>query len=91
MGQYPIKDEVRTRLRDAQKAEADALKDVGTAERSRDHARAKLDEAEAALARAQVELVKISGAWRAALLTNESVKLLRRLAREAGLKPDQRA
>lgn len=86
---YPIDNAARDRLRDAQKAEAEALRAVGAAGKTHQKARQSLIAAERDLAAAQVELVKISGAWRAAQLLNESVKLLRRVAREAGVKPSE--
>ncbi len=36
-----------------------------------------------------VELVRVSGAGRAARLTDESVKVVRQMARDAGLTRDQ--
>jgi hypothetical protein len=36
-----------------------------------------------------VELVRISGAWRTARLTDESVKVVRQIARDAGLTRSQ--
>lgn len=87
----PIDESARARLRDAQKAEATALRGVQDAEKVRARARTALDAAECALATAQVELVRTSGADRAALLLNEPVKALRRVAREAGTRPSEPA
>jgi hypothetical protein len=85
---YPVDAAARARLRKAQQSEARALKAVGVAAKARQHAQARLDQADAALATAHVELVAISGVWRAALLTDEPVKVLRRLAHQAGLRED---
>ncbi len=83
----PIDEAARARLREAQKAEVTALKQIQTAETARARARTALDSAESALAAAKVALVRTSGASRAALLLNEPVKELRRVARESGVKP----
>ena len=83
----PIDEAARARLREAQKAEVTALKQVQTAATARARARTALDSAESALAAAKVALVRTSGASRAALLLNEPVKELRRVARESGVKP----
>jgi hypothetical protein len=48
-----------------------------------------VNRADAAVASAKVDLVRVSGAWRAAQLLGEDVKDLRRLARDAGLSSDQ--
>lgn len=83
----PIDEAARARLREAQKAEVTALKRVQTAGTARARARTALDSAERALAAAKVALVRTSGASRAALLLNEPVKELQRVARESGVKP----
>ncbi len=62
----PTTDSARTRLRAAQKAEATALRDVEAADRVRQRARLRLNEAEATLRAAQLELVQVSGPDRAA-------------------------
>ena len=78
---FPVNHSARTRLREAQKAEADALRDVITAQSARDRAQARLDEADTRLSAAQVGLVETSGFDRAALLLGEPVKALREKAR----------
>ena len=80
----PVNDAARVRLRDAQKAEATALRLVGAAEKVRDRARRALAKAEHSLSAAQAELVKVSGADRAALLLDEPVGVLRSRLRQAG-------
>jgi hypothetical protein len=81
---HPVRDDARARLRDAQKAEADALREVTAAEKVRDRARRALARAEQSLATAQAGLVKVSGADRAALLIDEPVGVLRTRLRQAG-------
>ncbi|MFD1055902.1 hypothetical protein [Terrabacter terrigena] len=79
----------RARLRAAQKSESDALRAVTAAEKLRDKARDRLELAEAALSRAQVALVKVSGVGRTERLIGEPATALRQKAREVGLKPSQ--
>ncbi|MFC7597597.1 hypothetical protein ACFQU3_19950 [Terrabacter sp. GCM10028922] len=86
---YPVNETARERLRAAQKSESDALRAVSAAERLRDKARDRLELAEAALSRAQVALVNVSGVRRTERLIGESATALRQKAREAGLKPSQ--
>jgi hypothetical protein len=81
---HPVRDDARARLRDAQKAEADALREVTAAEKVRDRARRALARAEQSLATAQAGLVSVSGADRAALLIDEPVGVLRTRLRQAG-------
>ena len=80
----PVNDAARERLRDAQKAEANALRLVGAAEKVRERAQRALEKAEHSLAQAQAGLVKVSGADRAALLLDEPVGALRTRLRQAG-------
>lgn len=80
----PVNDSARARLRDAQKAEVDALRLVGAAEKVRDRAQRVLDKAEHSLAEAKAGLVKVSGADRAALLLDEPVGALRTRLRQVG-------
>jgi hypothetical protein len=86
---YPVNETARERLRAAQKSESDALRAVSAAERLRDKARDRLELAEAALSRAQVTLVNVSGVRRTERLIGEPAAALRQKAREAGLKPSQ--
>lgn len=80
----PVSDAARSRLREAQKAEATALRLVGAAEKVRDRAQRALEKADQALAEAQAGLVKVSGADRAALLLDEPVGVLRTRLRQVG-------
>lgn len=80
----PVSDTARERLRDAQKAEANALRLVGAAEKVRERAQRALERAEHSLAQAQAGLVKVSGADRAALLLDEPVGALRTRLRQVG-------
>jgi len=73
----PATETARARLRAAQKAEATALREVEAADRVRKRARGTLDEAEASLMDAQLELVRVSGLVRAALLLDVPVDKLR--------------
>ena len=86
---FPVTETARARLRAAQQAESDALRAVTAAEKLRDKARDRLELAEAALSRAQVALVKVSGVGRTQRLTGEPATALRQKAREAGLRPSQ--
>ena len=80
----PVSEAARERLRDAQKAEANALRLVGAAEKVRERALRALEKAERSLAQAQAGLVKVSGADRAALLLDEPVGALRTRLRQVG-------
>ena len=80
----PVNDAARARLRDAQKAEAQALRLVGAAEKVRARAQRTLEKAERSLAEAQAGLVRVSGADRAALLLDEPVGVLRTRLRQVG-------
>ena len=77
----PTTETARARLRAAQKAEATALREVEAADRIRQRARGTLDEAEASLRAAQLELVRVSGLDRAALLLDLPVDKLRSVRR----------
>jgi hypothetical protein len=85
MTSYPVASDARTRLRKEQAAEAAALRLVQQTQTARSKQRQRLIAAEADVAKAMVELVCVSGALRAARLTDESVKVVRQMAREAGL------
>ena len=90
----PIDERARTRLRDAQRLESDAVALVLAAELNRERTRAKLDaviakhqtaieEADYALSKAQAHLVSVSGMGRAALLVDQPVATLRAAVRGA--------
>ncbi len=85
MSTSPIDSSARARLREEQAAESTALKSVQRAKDAQRAQQLRLDEADRHVAEALLELVRISGAGRAARLTDESAKALRRMAREAGL------
>lgn len=87
--ELPVNDQVRARLREAQKSEANALRAVVAAQKARERQQARLDRASDELAARLVTLVEVSGILRAARLTGEDAKTLRDGAREAGLKPSQ--
>jgi hypothetical protein len=88
----PLDERARARLRDAQKAEYDAVAAVHAASADREGARAKLGEviakhqvaigeADNAVNKAQAQLVSVSGIERAALLLEEPVGALRAAVR----------
>ena len=77
----PTTETARARLRDAQKAEAIALRQVEVADRLRQRAQRALKEAEASFQAAQLELVRVSGLDRAALLLGLPVDELRSVIR----------
>ena len=81
MARYPVDETSRQRLLEAQRAEAEALRAVDDARRARARVQVKVDQADEALAIAMVELVRVSGVTRAAVLTNEPNAELRRLVR----------
>lgn len=85
MSTNPIADTARARLREEQAAESAALKSLHRAKGARRAQQLRLAAADEQVAEALVGLVRISGARRAARLTDESLKALRQLAREAGL------
>lgn len=84
MSPHPIDQDIRRRLIEAQRAEADALKAVELAARARDRSKKKFADAQAELDTAKVALVECSGVERAALLLAEEVAALRRLRRPNG-------
>ena len=73
----PTSESARDRLRSAQKAEATALRQVEAVDRVRQRAQGALEEAEVSLQAAQLELVRVSGFDRAALLLDLPVDKLR--------------
>ncbi len=79
---FSVDESARARLRDAQKAEATALKAVETAEQVRSRALRSLESATATVSDAQAALVQVSGVDRAALLLDIPVKDLRRVVRD---------
>lgn len=90
----PLDERARTRLREAQRREADAVSAVHAASIRRESARAKLDTliskhqvaigaADQALSEARAQLVSVSGIVRAALLLEVSVSTLRAAVRSA--------
>lgn len=79
---FTVDESARTRLRDAQKAEATALKAVEAAELVRGRAQRSLDSTASAVATAYVALVRVSGVDRAALLLDLPAKELRRVLRD---------
>lgn len=89
MSTNPIADTARARLREEQAAESAALKSVQRAKGVRRAQEMRLDAAEEQVREALVGLVRVSGAERAARLTDESLKALRQFAREAGLSRGQ--
>lgn len=78
---FPVDQLARTRLREAQRSEADALKAVTLAVSAYQAATARSDQARRQVDAALAELVKVSGVARAARLTGEPVNALRRAAR----------
>lgn len=83
MSPLPSDPIARNRLREAQRQEADALKAVELAGRTRDRVQGKLDSADADLVEAKLTLVSVSGLARAALLLGEGESSLRRFMRTA--------
>ena len=83
MGAHPIDAQARQRLREAQQAEARALRAVTSAEHHRMEAKARLDAAERDVEAALLDLVRVSGDERAAMLTATPVTTLRRIKRHA--------
>lgn len=75
----PVDPDARKRLRDAQRAEAEALKAVELATRARDRVQRKLDTANAELDAAKVTLLEGSGISRASFLLGEEQGSLKRL------------
>lgn len=89
MSTHPTEGDARARLRKEQAAEGEALRALQRARQLQRKQEDRLDTARADVANAMVELVRVSGAWRAARLTDESVKLVRQMAKEAGLPRSQ--
>lgn len=83
MSPLPSDPTARNRLREAQRQEADALKTVELAARTRDRVQRKLDSADTDLLAAKQTLVSVSGLTRAALLLGEDESSLRRFMRNA--------
>jgi hypothetical protein len=80
---FPVDQNARRRLQEAQRAESDALKAVEAASRARHRVQMKLDSADADLATAQAGLVAVSGLARAAVLLAEDEAVLRRRVRRS--------
>jgi hypothetical protein len=80
---FPVDQNARRRLLEAQRAESDALKAVQAASRAHQRAQTKLDGADADLAAAQAGLVAVSGLARAAVLLAEDEAVLRRRVRRS--------
>jgi hypothetical protein len=80
---FPVDQNARRRLQEAQRAESDALKAVQAASRAHQRAQSKLDGADADLAAAQAGLVAVSGLARAAVLLAEDEAVLRRRVRRS--------
>lgn len=89
MSTHPIERDARARLRQEQAAEGEALRSLQRAKQLQRRQEERLDTARAEVAKAMVALVRASGAGRAARLSGESVKLVRQMAREAGLPRSQ--
>ena len=83
----PTSESARDRLRSAQKAEATALRQVEAADRVRQRVHVALEEAEASLQAARLELVRVSGFDRAALLLDLPVGRLRSATTSKGQRP----
>lgn len=83
MSSTPASRSARNRLREAQQAEAQALRDVGAAAKARARVAARLHDADTALARAQAAVVETSGLDRAAYLLDVDRAELRRRTRDA--------
>lgn len=85
---YPVDYRARRRLMEAQRAETDALRDVGKAARRLESIAARVEAVDLELAKAESELVAVSGLPRAAqLLGMEPRDLRRRVKRAAEAKP----
>jgi hypothetical protein len=85
----PVESDVRTRLREAQAAEAAALRTVQRAQDARSKQQQRVDAAQAKVDDAMAALVRVSGAQRAARLAGDPVNAVRRMARRAGLAPNE--
>ena len=80
---YPVDHRARLRLLEAQRAESQALRDVGKVARRLDSLVERLDAIDLELAMAESDLVSVSGLSRAAQLLEMEPRELRR-RREAG-------
>ena len=80
---YPVDYRARRRLMEAQRAETDALRDVGKVARRLESMTARLDAVDLELAKAQSDLVAVSGLQRAAQLLEMDQRELRRRTRRA--------
>jgi hypothetical protein len=89
MSIHPTEGDARARLRQEQAAEGAALRALQRARQLQHKEEDRLDTARADVAKAMVELVRVSGAERAARLTGEPLRLVRQTAREAGLTRSQ--
>lgn len=87
MSPLPSDSTARSRLREAQRQEADALKAVELATRTRDRIQRKLDATDSELAAAKQVLISVSGLARAALLLGEDQAELRRCVRAVKADP----
>ncbi|GAA2501735.1 hypothetical protein [Terrabacter carboxydivorans] len=85
---HPVDAGARQRLLEAQRAEAEALRKVETADKGCTSARDRLAAADAKLLEAQRTLVRTSGAARAALLLGVDETTLRRDLRRADQSSD---
>ena len=89
MTHVPIEPDVRARLRREQAAEASALKVVQRAQDGRRRQQRRVDEAQAKIGEAMVELVRVSGVQRAARLTGEPARVVRQMVRDADQPGDE--
>ncbi|MFC6706861.1 hypothetical protein [Flexivirga alba] len=88
MSAYPVNDNARQRLRDAQRAEAEALAAVTRAQLARSKLQTKVDASDLAVAAAIRRLVDVSGAERTAQLLDETTRAVRRWIHLARSTPD---
>jgi hypothetical protein len=89
MATNPVDGSARDRLRQEQAAEVAALRAVRRAQEARAKQQQRVARAEAHLAEAMVDLVRVSGAGRAARLTGETTTVVRQMAREGRLTRDE--
>jgi predicted KAP-like P-loop ATPase len=89
MTSIPVESDARSRLREAQAAESAALKAVQRAQEARSQQEQRLAAAQGKVTEAIAELVRVSGAHRAARLADEPLKAVRRMARDAGVSQTQ--
>ncbi|GEM_PF-3773705 len=87
MVQVTARQDARERMRQAQREEATALAAVTGAQAARDRLQRKVDAADDGVAQAIARLASTSGVERAAVLLDEPVALVRRLAQSAGTGP----